>query len=63
MADLLCEMNRERKSVFGQGIPLFPEEVLSGYEQRYTDLFAKGRKENRLKCYNTKKEEKALLVG
>ncbi len=62
MADLLCGMNRERKNLLEQGIPLFHKEVLSGYGQGYTDLLARGRKENReTKHKYAKKEEKALL--
>lgn len=34
MTYLLCEINREQKRLLGQGILLFPEEALSGYEQR-----------------------------
>lgn len=62
MTGLLCEMNRERRRLLDQGIRSFPEEVLCGYEQRYTSLLNKGREENRkTKHRYAQKEEKTLL--
>lgn len=62
MEKLLCEMNRERKKLMEREILSFTEETLSGYEQKYTDLLAKGREENKNTRHKyAKKEEKALL--
>lgn len=62
MAEFLCEINRERKKLLELGITFFPEETLAGYEQKYTNLLAKGKEENReTKHQYARREEKALL--
>lgn len=62
MADLLCEMNRERKMLMEREILSFTEEALGRYEQKYTDLLSKGRAENKNTRHKyAKKEEQALL--
>ena len=62
MAELLGEMNRERKELLEQKKSSFPEEMLLRYERKYTELLAKGREENRDTGHAyAKKEEKKLL--
>lgn len=62
MAELLSEMNQERKGLQERGIPCFREEIITGYEKKYEELIAKGREENRQTRHRyAQKEEKALL--
>lgn len=62
MAVLLNEMNRERKVLLGEGVSSFSEEKLSGYERKYKELIAKGRKENKGTAHQfARADEKKLL--
>lgn len=62
MIALLCEMNKARKELTEQGITVFSEETLKGYEQKYFALIAKGRDENKKTTHHyAKSEEKTLL--
>ncbi len=62
MSGLLCEMNRERKELLGQGFPSFPPAILREYEEKYFSLIRKGEAENKTTRHKyAKKEEKTLL--
>lgn len=62
MITLLCEMNKCRKSLLGQGICSFSAEILTKYEKDYFSLLAKGREENKATSHKyAKKDEKTLL--
>lgn len=62
MTGLLCAMNKERKEFIAQGKDSFPEETITGYEQKYHDLIAKGREENKSTAHKyAREDEKALL--
>ena len=62
MTALLCEMNKKRKELIGQGKDSFPEEMLKEYEGKYFSLLEKGRKENKTTSHKyAKREEKTLL--
>ena len=62
MITLLCEMNRKRKELMGQGILSFSDGMINAYEERYFSLLQKGRGENKSTTHNyAKQEEKALL--
>lgn len=62
MSALLCEMNRERKELLGQGFPSFPPAILREYEEKYFSLIRKGEAENKTTRHKyAKKEEKTLL--
>lgn len=62
MAELLGEMNRERKELLEQKKNAFPEERLISYERTYTEVLAKGREENQdTRHAYAKKDEKKLL--
>lgn len=62
MAVLLNEMNRERKVLLEEGVSSFSEEKLSGYERKYKELIAKGRKENKGTAHQfARADEKKLL--
>lgn len=41
MTPLLCEMNRARKQLIGEGRGAFPEEVILGYEEKYREMIAR----------------------
>lgn len=47
MISLLCEMNRVRKQSISGGMSAFPEEVVLEYEEKYRELIARGRDENK----------------
>lgn len=62
MVSLLCEMNTARKQLISQGGKAFPAETVSGYEARYQELIADGRKENKSTAHKyARDDEKALL--
>ena len=62
MAELLGEMNRERKRLQEEGKTAFPEGAVPGYERKYTDLLEKGKEENRKTRHKyAQKDEKTLL--
>lgn len=62
MISLLCEMNKERKELVGQGLTSFSEEKLEEYELNYHALITKGRNENKNTSHQyAKADEKALL--
>ena len=62
MISLLCEMNRTRKELMGQGILSFTNEMVNAYEEKYFSLLQKGRNENKSTTHNyAKQEEKTLL--
>ena len=62
MIPLLCEMNRTRKELMGQGILSFTNEMVNAYEEKYFSLLQKGRNENKSTTHNyAKQEEKTLL--
>ncbi len=62
MAELLIEMNRERKKQQEEGKSSFHEERVSEYEKRYMELIQKGCEENKNTHHKyAKNEEKALL--
>lgn len=62
MISLLCEMNKERKELVGQGLTSFSEEKLEEYERNYHALITKGRNENKNTSHQyAKADEKALL--
>lgn len=42
MASLLCEMHQARKDWMKRGMKEFPDETISGYEQRYKDIILSG---------------------
>ena len=47
MITLLCGMNRARKHSIAGGMGAFPEEVILEYEEKYRELIARGREENK----------------
>ena len=62
MISLLCEMNRMRKQYQGEGEKAFPEQVIAAYEEKYRELIAIGREENKKTGHKyARKEEKKLL--
>lgn len=62
MISLLCDMNKTRKILMEQGITGFPDEAIRKYEQKYQDIIARGRKENRTTLHRyAKNDESALL--
>ena len=62
MAQLLSEMNGERKEKAAGGESAFPEEKISLYEKRYAEVIAQGYEENETTRYKyARKEEKRLL--
>lgn len=62
MISLLCDMNKTRKTLMKQGITAFPDEEIRKYEQKYQDILAKGRKENKKTHHKyAKSDESALL--
>lgn len=62
MVSLLCGMNRARKQSIGEGRTAFPEGVILGYEEKYRELIAKGREENKkTKHKYARDDEKKLL--
>lgn len=62
MISLLCEMNRMRKRAIAEGRSAFAEEVVLGYEERYRELIARGREENKkTKHKYARDDEKKLL--
>lgn len=63
MAELLCEMNQERKALLEIGVLSFPEELLAGYERKYTTLLAKGREENKDTRHKYAKQDETALLN
>lgn len=63
MAALLCGMNRERKSLIGQGIGSFSPEAITAYEQKYHALIAKGREENKKTSHKYAREDELALLN
>ena len=62
MIDLLCKMNRNRKTLIEKGVTSFSEKVIEEYEKQYHNLITEGRKQNKKTCARyAKKEEKTLL--
>lgn len=62
MISLLCDMNKTRKTLMEQGITGFSDEAIRKYEQKYQDIIAQGRKENRKTLHRyARSDESALL--
>lgn len=62
MRNLLCKMNKARKSMIAQGKTEFEKETLKAYEENYLEIIACGRKENKTTQHKyAKKEEQTLL--
>ncbi len=62
MITLLCGMNRARKHSIAGGMGAFPEEVILEYEEKYRELIARGREENKkTKHRYARDDEKKLL--
>ncbi|MFA9424596.1 MAG: transposase, partial [Sedimentibacter sp.] len=62
MLTLLCDMNKTRKEQIKQGLLSFSKETIVDYEQKYQDLIADGRKENKETAHKyAKKDELTLL--
>ena len=62
MITLLCGMNRARKHSIAGGMGAFPEEVILEYEEKYRELIARGREENKkTKHKYARDDEKKLL--
>lgn len=63
MISLLCGMNKTRKTRMEQGITCFSEEELKKYEQKYHDMIAEGRKENKKTAHKYAKSDEAALLN
>ena len=63
MTGLLCGMNKERKEFIAQGKRSFPEETITAYEQKYHDLIAKGREENKTTAHKYAREDEMTLLN
>lgn len=63
MTALLREMNKERKSLVEQGIQSFPEEIITGYEQKYQAIISRGRKENKKTAHKYAKDDELTLLN
>ena len=63
MASLLCEMNQARKDLMKQGIKEFPDETITGYEQRYKDIILSGREENKKTAHKYAKGDEQTLLN
>ncbi len=62
MISLLCDMNKTRKKLMGQGITGFSEAGLKEYGKKYRELVIKGRSENKKTSYKyARSDEKTLL--
>ena len=62
MISLLCEMNRKRKEMIGQGNDSFPADIITEYEEKYFSLLKKGQTENKTTKHKyAKQDEKTLL--
>lgn len=63
MVLLLCEMNRERKELITQGTRSFSEDTIIAYEQKYHELIAKGREENKNTGHKYAREDEMTLLN
>lgn len=63
MISLLCDMNKMRKALMEQGITGFSDEEIRKYEQKYKDIIAKGRKENRNTLHKYAKDDESALLN
>ena len=63
MAELFCEMNQERKELMRQGAKEFPDETITGYEQRYDAIILSGREENKKTAHKYAKEDEVALLN
>ena len=63
MASLFCEMNQARKDLIKQGIKEFPDETITGYEQRYKDIILSGREENKKTAHKYAKGDELTLLN
>lgn len=62
MISLLCEMNRKRKEMIGQGNDSFTADIITEYEEKYFSLLKKGQTENKTTKHKyAKQDEKTLL--
>lgn len=57
MIALLCEMNKARKELINQGILSFSKKTIADYEQKYHELIADGRKENKKAVHKYAKKD------